>query len=129
MRPEPDTSGADAAVTEASTDGVGHHIGHETLQRISGNERTNRWLFEVLEPHLGRRILEAGSGIGNLSRFLLDRERVVCVDLDDIHIETLERRFGDEPNVRVARADLADGDLLRVGQEEEPDTVYVPIVW
>ena len=66
------------------------HVGHETLDRIAGMDRANRWMFDVLSPHIGQRVLEAGAGRGNLTRFLLDREDLVCLDFDSAHVGTLE---------------------------------------
>jgi len=45
-------------------------------------------MFERVRPWVGDRVLEIGSGIGNLSQFLVDRPRVV---LSDTSAEYLER--------------------------------------
>src|SRR5438309_7198851 len=44
--------------------------------------RYNRWMYERLRPWVGRRVLEIGAGIGNMSAFLIDRDRVVLTDTE-----------------------------------------------
>ena len=87
---------------EKSTAGV------RALRIMEGAGEYNSWLFEQCEPHLGKRVLEMGSGVGNITNFLLDRERVVATDVLEPHLRELDREFGNFPNVRVARLDFND---------------------
>jgi len=48
-------------------------------------------------------VLEIGSGIGNLSAFLADRERLVLTDTREEYLTRLRQRFAGHPNVAVAR--------------------------
>jgi len=52
-------------------------VGAATLERMAAAPRYNRWMFDRLRRWVGRRVLEIGAGIGNMSAFLVDRERVV----------------------------------------------------
>ena len=52
-------------------------VGAETLERLAGARNYNRWLTDRLQRWVGRRVLEIGAGLGNMSEFVLDRERVV----------------------------------------------------
>jgi SAM-dependent methyltransferase len=78
--------------------------------------RYNRWMFERLHRWIGRSVLEIGSGIGNLSAFLVDRERLVLTDTREEYLGRLRRRFADRPNVSVARLYLPDDDRAVAGQ-------------
>ena len=62
----------------------GDLAGAETLDIMAAAPRYNEWMFEVLAPFIGRRVLEVGSGIGNMSEHILDSgpERLVVTDLD-----------------------------------------------
>ena len=65
-----------------------------------------RWVFESVRPHLGRRILEIGSGIGNLSQWLPADELLVHTETDPALVKVLRERapayFGDRlSNVHV----------------------------
>jgi SAM-dependent methyltransferase len=96
-------------------------VGAETLERLAGAGRYNRWMFERLRPWMGRRVLEIGSGIGNLSAFLTDRDRLVLTDTRPEYIERLRARFADHDHVSVARLYLPD-DHSALG-DERFDTV------
>lgn len=75
-------------------------------------------MFDRLRPWIGssRRVLEIGSGIGNLSAFLLDRERLVLTDTREEYLQRLRRRFASRSNVAVARIVLPD-DLAGLGNQ------------
>jgi SAM-dependent methyltransferase len=63
-------------------------------------------MFERLRPWVGRRVLEIGAGIGNMSAFLTDRERLVLTDTEDYYLGRLRARFGAERHVTVAELRL-----------------------
>ena len=65
--------------------------------------RYNRWMYDRLRRWIGRRVLEIGSGIGNLSAFLVDRDRLVLTHTREEYLAQLRERFADRHNVRVAR--------------------------
>jgi len=79
-----------------------------TLEQLSGAARYNRWMFDRLRRWVGRRVLEIGSGIGNLSVFLADRERLVLTDTRPEYLERLRARFAGHANVAVERLYLPD---------------------
>ena len=64
-------------------------------------------MFDRLRPWIAPagsgRVLEIGSGIGNLSEFLLDRARVVLTDTREKYLTRLRRRFASHAHVSVAR--------------------------
>jgi SAM-dependent methyltransferase len=64
--------------------------------------RYNRWMFDRLRRWIGRRVLEIGSGIGNLSTFLVDREQLVLTDTREEYLDRLRQRFAGHPNIAVA---------------------------
>src|SRR5262252_2337225 len=97
-------------------------VGIETLERLAAAApRYNRWLIERVLPWVGRRVLEIGAGVGTMSAFLTDRERVVLSDTNTGYLERLRARFADQPHVRVVplRLPATNGDL----QAERLDTI------
>jgi SAM-dependent methyltransferase len=88
-------------------------VGSATLERLAAAPKFNRWMFDRLRPWIGQRVLEVGSGIGNLSVFLQDRERVVLTDTEPWYLARLRERFGGRANIEVARLYLpvVDGAL------------------
>jgi glycosyltransferase involved in cell wall biosynthesis len=84
--------------------------GYQTLLRLSRADRYNRWMFHQIAPHLGDRVLEIGSGIGNLTRYLVGRDLVVATDLNARYLRMLTNTFEAHTRVRVQPLDLAAFD-------------------
>src|SRR6266576_2472334 len=81
-------------------------VGAATLERMAAAPRYNRWMFDRLRPWVGRRVLEIGAGIGNMSALLVDRERVVLTDTERYYLDRLRQRFAGRPHVSVAELRL-----------------------
>ena len=94
-----------------------HEIGAETLRRMSALERYNNWILEKIAPWTGNRVLEVGSGIGNISRFFLDCEELCLTDVQEDYLRTLRERFADRANVTVARYNLEESPEALRGRE------------
>jgi SAM-dependent methyltransferase len=73
-------------------------------------------MFDRLRPWIGQRVLEIGSGIGNLSSFLIDRERLVLSDTREEYLDRLRKRFAQHPNVAVERLYLPNEHGALAGQ-------------
>ena len=86
------------------------HAGYDTLSTMDSLRNYNAWLWKQISPYVGQRILEAGSGTGTITRFLAQREKLLCVDFDEHYVRLLQGTYGDRPNVRVHRADLTSKD-------------------
>ena len=69
-------------------------IVYQTLQNMKRLHRYNRWIFSTFRPFLGRRVLEIGSGIGNITKFLLDRDLVIATDVEPKYLSLLKNTFG-----------------------------------
>ncbi len=98
------------------------HVGQETLDALAGAERFNRWIFERVSPYLGDRVLEIGSGVGNLTRSLLAKELVVASDVDPSHVDRLRQRFIEGERLRILSLDASDIDVESM-RHYEFDTV------
>ncbi len=81
---------------------------YRILRSMEKLRRYNAWMWSELSPFVGRRVLEVGSGVGNMTRFMLGCERVTATDLDPKYLAILRNRFLREPNVRVETYDLND---------------------
>lgn len=75
-------------------------------------DRCDGWLFGLIEPFVGRRVLEVGCGLGNLTRCLLDRELVVGIDISEASVAHVNLTYGDHPNVHAVRCDVTSPALL-----------------
>ena len=89
------------------------HVGAATLERMAAAPRFNRWMFERLRPWVGRRVLEIGAGIGNMSAFLVDEagvDRLVLTDTEPYYLGRLRERFAGRPQVAVTELRLPGRD-------------------
>jgi len=83
-------------------------VGAATLERLAVAPRFNRWMYDRLARWIGETVIEVGSGIGNLSQFLVDRRRLMLTDTESAYRAFLERRFANRPNVEVRSLTLPD---------------------
>ena len=83
--------------------------GSHILGRLSRAWRFNAWMADTIRPWCGQRILEIGSGTGNLTRHLVPREVYVATDINPLYLSTLERLTDDRPYLNVTFTDLNTG--------------------
>lgn len=82
--------------------------GGAILHNLERAQRFNRWMADAVRPHLGQRVLEIGAGIGNLTSWLLPRERYVASDVNENYLHYLRNLSAGKPYFEVARIDLED---------------------
>jgi len=82
--------------------------GSNILVSLANVPHFNRWMADVLRPYLGTRVLEIGSGIGNLTRRFTPRDHYTATDINPHYLDYLKRTFSGRPYVDVAKCDLAD---------------------
>jgi SAM-dependent methyltransferase len=83
--------------------------GPDILDALAGARRFNRWMAGIIEPYIGKRVLEAGAGIGNLTRILSPRrQRYIAADIDTEYLARLHARFQHRPKMEVLRCDLSN---------------------
>jgi len=80
--------------------------GYVTLERMAGLKNYSRWILDSLAMGLGNRVLEVGSGIGNMTRLLYGRDLIVATDMETAYIDILQNRFGRKPTLAVERLNL-----------------------
>jgi SAM-dependent methyltransferase len=76
--------------------------GISTLEAISQAPAFNEWMYNTISPFCTGKIIELGSGIGNISTFFIrDKKDIVLSDLRDNYRQYLMDKFHlAEPNVR-----------------------------
>jgi SAM-dependent methyltransferase len=98
--------GADASLAGeiASTD----RILIDELSMLEGAmERNYAWAYDVIAPFLRGSLLEVGSGVGVISRYLVERgDPIVLSDHHPAYLSYLRARFGERGNVRFEILDL-----------------------
>jgi SAM-dependent methyltransferase len=86
----------------------------EIQRRLARAENYNAWIYRLLAPHLGHRILEAGCSIGNFIPLFLDRDLVATVDISPDAIRLLLETVGNRSNLQARVLDLAGDDVLEL---------------
>jgi SAM-dependent methyltransferase len=64
------------------------------------------WQARLVMPELGARVLEAGCGTGNFSRWLVDRTAVMGIDSDEVCISRWRERYAGRTNLEARVCDL-----------------------
>ena len=88
-------------------------IVYQTLQRMKKLHRYNQWIFSKFQPYLGRRVLEIGSGIGNITKFLLDRDLIIATDVEPKYLTFLKNTFGKYKKFMIEQLDISGTEVKR----------------
>jgi 2-polyprenyl-3-methyl-5-hydroxy-6-metoxy-1,4-benzoquinol methylase len=86
------------------------------------------WQARMVKPHLGRRVLEIGCGVGNFTRHLLDRELVVGIDVEEACLERLHQSFPDRPNLVLRVLDVLDHVFLELKRYDLDSIVLLNVL-
>ena len=101
--------------------------GDEALENhLGGDEARNyrQYEYDMVAPHVGRSLLEIGSGLGHFAEqleFLPRLDRLVVSDFDPYCVERLEKRFAERADVEVLQFGLPTDIPLR----DKVDTVVM----
>ncbi|HEU4383745.1 MAG TPA: glycosyltransferase [Anaeromyxobacteraceae bacterium] len=82
--------------------------GSQMLGRLARAQRFNRWMADIIRPYCGTRLLEIGSGTGNLTRELVPRDRYVASDVNPLYLHTLENLTADRPYLTAQYTDVTE---------------------
>jgi glycosyltransferase involved in cell wall biosynthesis/phospholipid N-methyltransferase len=96
--------------------------GSNILVRMSNVPNFNRWMGDVVRPHLGARVLEIGAGIGNITRALCPRDRYTVTDLNPLFLDYLRGSLAGRPYIDVRRLDVSERRDFE-GLESKYDTI------
>ncbi|MGB8932427.1 MAG: bifunctional glycosyltransferase/class I SAM-dependent methyltransferase [Anaeromyxobacteraceae bacterium] len=86
--------------------------GSEILGRLARAPRFNAWMADTIRPLCGQRVLEIGSGTGNLTRELVPRDRYVASDINPLYVSTLGSLRPDRPYLDVLHTDVTRRDTF-----------------
>ncbi len=83
--------------------------GQATLEAIDKADNFNEWMYQTIKPYCKGRVLEIGSGIGNISRyFLRDNFDITFSDIRTSYCDVLLQKF---PASKILEIDLVDANF------------------
>jgi len=102
--------------------------GLRTLETIARADKFNKWMFDTIYPFCKGRILEIGSGIGNISQFFLNENASLTLsDIRENYCNQLKVRFSDAATLEdVLLINLTDPEfeIKYRHYEKSFDTVF-----
>ena len=82
--------------------------GSAILGRLARAPRFNAWMADTIRQYCGQRVLEIGSGVGNLTRRLVPRSQYVASDINPLYLDTLHALAAERPYMRASYCDVTD---------------------
>ena len=76
------------------------------IKIMAKETKKHEWLYLKMKRYLGNRILEIGSGIGGLAKFFIDRDKIICTDINQKALVYLKERFRKWSNVVIKEYNL-----------------------
>lgn len=74
--------------------------GWDTLDAIAEADKFNEWMYSTIKPYCRGKILEIGSGIGNISKFFIDdKADITLSDIRPVYCDVLKKKFPQVHNV------------------------------
>ncbi len=88
-------------------------VGEQTLEAISDADKFNDWMYTTIKPFAKGKVLEIGSGIGNISNYFIEDDfSIMTSDIRDGYCKRLEERFSEEPTfLGTINMNLTDTDF------------------
>lgn len=100
--------------------------GMETLKAISEANKFNEWMYQRIAPDCKGKILEIGSGIGNISEFFIKNNADIYLsDLRDNYLNFLEKNYEHKAS-GILKMDIVDPNFDEIYTEHINtfDTVF-----
>ena len=107
-----------AALSAIARFGIGDQLfaedehGSHTRNRLSRAPRFNAWMADVVRPFCGQRVLEIGSGTGNLTRELVPRDLYFASDINPLYLDSLKGLTHDRPYLHVTLTDVTRAETF-----------------
>ena len=103
-------------------------IGETTLNVIAEANKFNRWMYETIKPFCKGKVLEIGSGIGNISDyFMQDDFEILLTDIRQGYCEKLKSKFSENKcflGTEIMDLTDPDFDIKFENHLEQYDTVF-----
>ncbi|HEY3117907.1 MAG TPA: glycosyltransferase [Chloroflexota bacterium] len=85
-------------------------IDQQNLRSLEARPRYSKWLWRLLEPHIGQRVLEIGAGASGITRFLAGREYLLAAQSHPTYLRNLQERYRSWDGIEIAELDPAQNE-------------------
>lgn len=86
--------------------------GVKVLETVAVADKFNAWMFAAIQPYCKGKVLEIGSGIGNMSQFFVEHYDTTLSDIRETYCSMLTQKFSSVPTCRDVRViDLGKPDF------------------
>lgn len=93
------------------------------LKQWNKLDRYSQWMYHSYERYIGKRVLDVGAGVGNLTKFMLKKcDLVVGVDIFEHQIQIMRKRFKKCSNFKAECRNILEDDIEDL-KEYKFDTV------
>jgi len=100
--------------------------GHSVLNSMQNVHRYTKWMTNLASPFLGSRILEIGSGIGTVAKYLPQRETLMLTDKDAAAVKTLLNHYDGNQTVKICQLDAeSEEQVSALSNAEKFDSVVM----
>lgn len=81
-----------------------------SLLLLSKRYNYNRWIYNNIQNFIGNSILEVGAGIGNITDFIIFKNELTVIDINQDYVDYLNAKysFRDKSNFSAFQADIQD---------------------
>lgn len=94
----------------------------ETLDDLSQAVHYNHWIYTLMEPYLGKRVLEVGCGTGNMTELLAKGRKVLSLDVNPFYLAIAKKRLKKNPLASFRQINLEKG--FEKIKNFKPDTIF-----
>ena len=94
----------------------------KNLNAMSQAPNYNNWIFNNIKPFIGQRILEVGCGIGTMTQFFIDREKVISIDVSNECLDIINDKFAGKTNFQAVNCDIGSEKALEL-KRHKIDTI------
>jgi SAM-dependent methyltransferase len=84
------------------------------LQQMSPARNYNQWIYSMITPFVGKRVLEVGAGIGNLSKKIIkDTDQFIAVEPNPNCQQVLKKIFINDPRFTLIPKRIEECNSLK----------------
>lgn len=82
-----------------------------------------KWQSCQFQKYIGQRVADVGCGVGNLTKYFLDREFYLGVDMEKLLLDEMELQYGNVPNVEIKCGNVFEHEFIETLRSRRVDSI------